>query len=764
MSPRRCLLSLLLLRITLAALCHSFYPRPLAAQTPAATAEALPGPGEAAFQADSQLSDGRVWRYLRGHAEVRKRNMVLTANEVDYNNETHDVEARGAVHYSNPDRKEEIYASRFDYNLDSEIGTFYDVHGTISSTSQGNPRVLHTNEPFYFQGETAEKIVDHYIVYDGFVTDCKVPHPWWTLGGPRVTVVPGRYALLNRAVFRLRKVPLFYAPVYYKSLQRLPRQSGFLTPTIGNSSTRGQFVGESFYWAINRSFDLTLGGTYFSARGLAHQITGRARPTRTSHFDLYWFGMNDRGIGEGPIKLKQGGELVSVTGRAELPWGFHGAVNINYLSSLQFRLGFTETLNEAISSEAHSVAFATKNFSDFFLNVALVRSENFFTTQAKDTITIHKLPSLEFDSREHELVSGPVPLWFTLDSAADLLGRSQPGFNTGVFMPRLDLFPRVSTRFDWKGFHLTPTFRLHETYYGEQQRPDGTASGHDFVRSAREISVELTPPSLERVFNGPKLIGDKVKHVIEPRVTYRYVEGIQDFDKVIRFDERDLLTNTNEVEFSLINRLYAKREASGEVREVLSVEVLQRRYFDPTFGGAFVPGARNVFLSTVDVSPFAFADQLRSYSPVVTVIHVQPRWNYNFEWRNDYDPVRGKIVNSGLTGDASVKNLTFSLGHYAVRSDPLLTPPSNQLRFLVRYGSLNKRGWNTGFSAVYDYRVGTILYATSQVTYNTDCCGFSVEWRRFSLGSARNGNDFRLALSIANIGSFGNLKKQERMF
>jgi LPS-assembly protein len=49
------------------------------------------------------------------------------------------------------------------------------------------------------------------------------------------------------------------------------------------------------------------------------------------------------------------------------------------------------------------------------------------------------------------------------------------------------------------------------------------------------------------------------------------------------------------------------------------------------------------------------------------------------------------------------------------------------------------------------------------VNYNTDCCGFSVQYRRFSFG-ARNENQFQVAFSVANLGSFGNLKKQERMF
>ena len=52
---------------------------------------------------------------------------------------------------------------------------------------------------------------------------------------------------------------------------------------------------------------------------------------------------------------------------------------------------------------------------------------------------------------------------------------------------------------------------------------------------------------------------------------------------------------------------------------------------------------------------------------------------------------------------------------------------------------------------------------TTQVTYNTDCCGFSVQFRRFAL-IGRNDNQFRVAFALSNIGSFGTLKRQEKIF
>jgi LPS-assembly protein len=103
------------------------------------------------------------------------------------------------------------------------------------------------------------------------------------------------------------------------------------------------------------------------------------------------------------------------------------------------------------------------------------------------------------------------------------------------------------------------------------------------------------------------------------------------------------------------------------------------------------------------------------------------------------------------------------LGHNYIRSVPQLSPSANQFRGMLTVGNESRRGWNGAFSAVYDYRIGVMQFATTQVTYNTDCCGFSVQYRRFGVGD-RNENQFRIAFSVANIGSFGTLKRQERLF
>src|SRR4030095_12064915 len=98
---------------------------------------------------------------------------------------------------------------------------------------------------------------------------------------------------------------------------------------------------------------------------------------------------------------------------------------------------------------------------------------------------------------------------------------------------------------------------VQETHYGERQE-QGNIIDQGLNRHSQEFSVDLITPSLERIFDRKTWLGDKLKHVIEPRASFRHATGINNFDEVIRFDETDLVSNTTESEISITNRVYAK--------------------------------------------------------------------------------------------------------------------------------------------------------------------------------------------------------------
>jgi LPS-assembly protein len=727
--------------------------------------DGAPPPDQVYVRAVTQESEGSFHR-LRGAAVVETTEMILKADEIDYDEEKGYAEARGNVKFDHFAGGEHLEADRVEYNLKNETGTYYNVRGSSPAKIEARPGVLTTTSPFSFEAKWAERIKNRYVLHDGFITNCKLPKPWWRLRGSEFDVIPGDRAIARNSVFWLKRIPLFYTPRFYKALDRAPRKSGFLTPNIGTSSRRGTMIGGGYYWAINRSYDAAYRAQLFTQRGVAHHVDFRGKPNQKTEFNYILYGVKDRGyqLESGDRLPPDSGYLMTFSGRSDLGKGFIAQADVNYLSSFAFRQAFTESFYEAIASQVHSTGYVSKHWSSFDLNFLASRAENFLSTAEADKVSLRKMPSVEFRSRDRQVSDRVLPLWVSFDSSVSLLRRNQQSFSTSQFVDRLDVEPRVMTALRWKEIHLIPSFSLRETHYGSSFDEGGRVTSKGLLRSSREFGAELILPSLSRVFaKPPSWLGTKAKHVIEPRASFRHVSGIDDdFNRIIRFDETELLSNTSELEVSITNRLFVKRSGDN-VEELLTWTVMQQRFFDPEFGGALVNGQRNVLLSSTRQTGYTFLDGPRNYSPVTSILRGSPKPGLGFEWRADYDPARGHIVNSGFRADGRLAtNYFLSVGHNQIRSIPSLTPSANQLSGVVGFGQENRRGWSAGFMAIYDYRESVMQWVQTQVTYNTDCCGWSMQYRRFGVG--RQENQFRVAFLVANIGSFGTLKRQERMF
>ena len=721
-----------------------------------------PAEDEVLVRGVSQEVEGQVY-HLRGAAEVETTELLLKADEIDYNEVTGDVDARGSVYYKNYTSSEEMRAEKVKYNLKTESGMFFEVKGNAQGKIEYRPGLLISQNAFNFQGRWAEKIKTRFILYDGFITNCVLPKPWWRLTGPKFDIVPGDRAIAYRAVFKVRRLPIFYTPMFYKSLAEQPRKSGFLTPNFGNSTRRGFMVGGGYYWAINRSYDAMYRGQLFTQRGFAHEVNFRGKPRVGTDFNFYLYGVNDRGrLTDSGARVKEGGFLVNGSGRSSLGRGWDGAASLNYLSSFLFRQSFTQSFNEAIFSAVNSDGHVKKTWDSYTFGIEFSRHQFFQSTLPDDQVVIRKTPEASFHSRERRIFGKVVPVWFSFDSSAGFLKRREPGFITRQFTDRLNVAPQVMAALQWKGFSFSPSYTFHGTHYGDRKDlTTGAAATRTLTRQAHDIAAELTIPMIEKIFKGPKWLGSEVKHVVEPALRFRHVSGVRDFRAIIRFDETDILTSTTEAEVSLTNRLYAKRD--GKVQEVLSWQVMQRRYFDPTFGGAVVDGARNVFLSSTSLTGYSFIDRGRNYSPVISVLRMMPISTASVEWRTDWDPLFKRITNSSFIADARVRQIFLGFGHNQVRGTPLVSPNANQLLLRGGLGAPGRQGWSAGYTGVYDFRLAKMQFATTEVTYNSDCCGLSFQYRRLSFGT-RNENQYLVSFAVANIGSFGTLRRQERMF
>jgi LPS-assembly protein len=714
--------------------------------------------GVALITACEQEKHGDIYT-ARGNVEINYQNERLRAKQIDYNSTTGDATLTGDVKFDYGNQH--ISAQNGHYNVNTKRGEFYHAHGEVELARKPNPTILISANPLSFDAAEVDRMdISTYRIVRAQITVCRPDKPTWKFYSQHATLHLNKSVALVNANFRLFHVPLIWLPYANSPAGSKVRQSGFMIPDAGQSSVKGFVFGDSYYWAPTQWFDTTIGASYMSLRGSSQTLDLRATPTDNISISASYFGVIDRGIFESGIFTKQGGHQINGEFSDLLAHGWRAVADINELSSLTFRLAFSDTFGEAVNAEANSAVFATNNFSGFSLNLAAIDNRDFLSAQPQTSLVIRSAPEVRFGSVDQSPWHH-APVYFGFDADVGGMSRSDPSINTAAIVQRDEFAPRVTVPLHWGPWlGLTSTYVVRTIYYGAQLE-NGIAVNNGFHQTTGDLTMDLRPPSVERVWSHGE---SKWKHSIEPDVVYRYVNGVNDFGGIIRFDQEDTLTDTNEIQYGITNRLFRKRK-DGSAEELLTWRLAQKYYFDPTFGGAIVPGQRNVFEALDDLTPFPFADGIRRMSPVVSDLTINPGGTYDAEFIEDYDTQQHTLTTMGtLIKMRPYKKFNLTLAHFLLNTDPVLQPHSDQVRALFGYGEMNGKGWNFTGGVSYDFVQGVWENEVAQIGYNGSCCGLAFEYRRLELPPIRFENQFRISLVIANIGTFGNIHKQEKIF
>jgi len=755
-------------------------------------------PSVAELEAKTQSRKGDVTT-ADGDVDIRYGDTRLRADHVEYNEKTKEAFATGHVVLDYG--VEHLEATEAHYNVSTSHGLFRNVRGTVKLQRQPNPEVLLTENPLSFEARTVERFAgDFYQVHRAWITICDPERPKWQFYAPYARIRVDKTVALVNANFRLFRVPLIWLPYATAPAGPKVRQSGFLIPDIGQSSRKGFILGDAYYFAPLPWLDTTVGAQFMSRRGLLERGSFRAKPFENTSIQYTYFGVDDRGLrNPDGTRSPQGGEQQRLEIQSQLPHGWRFVTDYNHLSSLTFRLAFSDTFGDAVNSEVRSAFFLTNNFRGFSLNFAGLSDKNFLTLPVPavpatpttpptpaipaSSLTLRSAPETRLSSVEQSPWK-KVPIYFGFESVAGVVSRSDQNLQTPNFVDRYEVAPRVTVPLHlgwWLGATTSATFRA--TRYGDSLDSTGRLTTASISRYTGEFSMELRPPTLESYFESAASKKGaerrRYKHTIEPEITYRYVTGVNHFADFIRFDTDATLTDTNEVEYGFTQRLFRK-DGDDQPLEFLSWRVVQKHYFDPTFGGAIINGERNVFQALDSISPFAFAFGPRNWSPIVSDFKITPGGPYDLEQILQYDPQIQRLVTIGTLIKAKPYREFFAtIAHFRLNDNPVASdfpsplppnfvpfqqPLSNQIRALGGYGAENRKGFNFTGGVGYDFTNKILQSQIVQVSYNGSCCGLAVEYRRINLGQVRTENQFRVAFIVANIGTFGNLRHREKIF
>jgi LPS-assembly protein len=771
---------------------------------------------------------------------------TLRADHIEYDNATGEVNLTGHLLVTGGENDESIHASHGTIDIQTQTGRFYDVTGSVGLRQRpaaGAPsigqRTVYTNgNPFLFSGRLVVKSGPReYQIYDGTVTSCQLPTPDWLLSASEFSV-DGEKARATNSVFHVRNIPLLWLPYVTHPVDANDRQSGILIPVLGDSSSKGITVGEQVYWSIDRSTDLTVGTIYYSDRGWEQSASFHYRGLGDDQARVRYSGLQDRGYTPvGGAYTNQSGQDLTLSARRDFltdsdstqtPFSesanaqTRAAADVEYLSSFLYREAFSTNFNQAVSSDVVSTVYGTHEWNGMALSAEGDRyqGEKRVGTPIlpEQQVHIFHAPAVEFTTVDHEL--GTTGLEWNVDSSMAMLKRVQPNFESGGMIERLDVRPELTYPFGADGWRMRPSLAMRETFYSRSRYPavPGVAEVESLAtlnRSDLEVQLDLRPPVLERTFDSgfvTRLLRHDVKHTFEPELTYRYVNGVDNFSQVLRFDSVDVESNTNELEYGATQRLFLRRtgtrpcrvpgseadaieilgggdagavedpgQATGRTddvqpacgnREWISWRVAQKYFFDATFGGAVVNGRRNILATTLDFSGIAFLTEPRNISPLLSRLRVRTSEKTDVEWDFDYDTGAKKFTANNIYADVHQGDVVAGVsyarlnapGRSYVAGVASSVADFSQMQVKLGLERQNKAGLSVATNAGIDLDLGTVQYGAIQTSYNWDCCGVSVEYRKYELGSARNENVYRFNFTLANIGSAGNIRHSEQVF
>ena len=107
----------------------------------------------------------------------------------------------------------------------------------------------------------------------------------------------------------------------------------------------------------------------------------------------------------------------------------------------------------------------------------------------------------------------------------------------------------------------------------------------------------------------------------------------------------------------------ADGKCQSKPREWASWQIAQKYFLNSSFGGAIIPGRRNLFDTTLDLTGIAFLTDARNLSPLISRLRFEAISNLRIEWDMDYDPKGGRLDADNVFAGYSRGRTTIGVGH-----------------------------------------------------------------------------------------------------
>jgi len=529
-----------------------------------------------------------------GNAVMTQGGTVLKADQITVMRREHRAIAIGHVHMIDPEV--ELWATEGEINLEKE------------TLELENAKILAKRNTYHLEGKHIRKLPGQkYTVLKGFFTTCgcEPGTPDWSLSADRMDVSLGQKGTAKNATFSVLGYPLIPLP-YAEFPADTNRQSGFLSGREGQSGLRGFQYLQPYYLAIDKSSDATVAFDVESSQ----RIGGLGEYRLTNGPDDY-FWANAAYYNESIRSQANRAQDIVDTQLAdpEIPinrFGIIGTMRQHLTPNLTL-YGDGTTVSDDLYMREMDVWTLSRGYGNNFGSLRDAQSHLGLLDEFDDGFA-----RLQGTWHQDLIQSQP----FALQQAPDLwvYGRRDLFGNLayldydvdatnfwrqkGLSGMRLSMNPKLTV--PWRlGDYITGY--VSGGFWGNVY----DASGHDLeiipvgqnapvsMNGKTQVqkliynnSLSLGPLSegglnsrwipffqtgasteIERIYDVDWKYIDKLKHTVEPFVSYAYTPEVSQ-SGVPLFDERDRINARSLVIYGFTSRLYAKMNSSADTPEI----------------------------------------------------------------------------------------------------------------------------------------------------------------------------------------------------
>ncbi len=434
---------------------------------------------------------------LKGNVQLVFQGQHLSADEATIDMQKQALAASGHVILSN--ERVHVEGDRLAFNYKQNTGFIY--NGFVQSGQ------------VIFEGDVVEKVgEDHYIASNAFYTACETCPPGWSFSGRKIDAEIGGYARIQRPVFRIGGVPVLVLPSLIVPLKSA-RQSGLLVPTMSYSGKGGVALAMDYFWAIDRSQDVTFTPKWYRFRGYKALADYRYVLSPDSHGELKSAWMNDRVLQQ---ERRVHGNIdrwfTNYDHIYELPEDYVHRANVRMVSDLRYPRDFPEEILGHGDPALENKMSITKTTDNQYASIEADMYTNLLRTYplASNQDAVHRVPEVRYALKDRSLGESGFVVGLNLDYVN--FARSNYGYD--------DLCDSSTVNCPATAGHLAPLapstgipgYTGDPATHGEISRDGVFNSGTDLQRSGERLDVQ---PSIAYPF--------QIAHKFDilPLITYR---------------------------------------------------------------------------------------------------------------------------------------------------------------------------------------------------------------------------------------------------